>query len=211
MSFTYATLKSTVQDYCETSETTFVNDLPTFIKEAEERILKNVELPVFRKNVTGTATASNTYLSTPTDFLAPYSLAVSSSGSYSYLLFKHVSFIRDYTPNPTTTGLPKYYALFDDTTFLLGPTPDSNYTFELHYKYRPASLTAGAESGTTWLSDNAPDALLYGTLTEAATFLKAPEEIGNYQQRFDMALAALKKLGEGYGSRDELRYDIARG
>lgn len=211
MSFTYATLKSTVQDYCETSETTFVNDLPTFIKEAEERILKNVELPVFRKNVTGTATASNTYLSTPTDFLAPYSLAVSSSGSYSYLLFKHVSFIRDYTPNPTTTGLPKYYALFDDTTFLLGPTPDSNYTFELHYKYRPASLTAGAESGTTWLSDNAPDALLYGTLTEAATFLKAPEEIGNYQQRFDMALTALKKLGEGYGARDELRYDIARG
>lgn len=211
MSFTYATLKSTVQDYCETSETTFVNDLPTFIQEAEERILKNVELPVFRKNVTGTATASNTYLSTPSDFLAPYSLAVSSSGSYSYLLFKHVSFIRDYTPNPTTTGLPKYYALFDDTTFLLGPTPDSNYTFELHYKYRPASLTAGAESGTTWLSDNAPDALLYGTLTEAATFLKAPEEIGNYQQRFDMALAALKKLGEGYGSRDELRYDIARG
>lgn len=211
MSFTYATLKSTVQDYCETSETTFVNDLPTFIQEAEERILKNVELPVFRKNVTGTATASNTYLSTPSDFLAPYSLAVSSSGSYSYLLFKHVSFIRDYTPNPTTTGLPKYYALFDDTTFLLGPTPDSNYTFELHYKYRPASLTAGAESGTTWLSDNAPDALLYGTLTEAATFLKAPEEIGNYQQRFDMALAALKKLGEGYGARDELRYDIARG
>lgn len=211
MSFTYATLKSTVQDYCETSETTFVNDLPTFIKEAEERILKNVELPVFRKNVTGTATASNTYLSTPTDFLAPYSLAVSSSGSYSYLLFKHVSFIRDYTPNPTTTGLPKYYALFDDTTFLLGPAPDSNYTFELHYKYRPASLTAGSESGTTWLSDNAPDALLYGTLTEAATFLKAPEEIGNYQQRFDMALAGLKKLGEGYGARDELRYDIARG
>ena len=211
MSFTYATLKSTVQDYCETSETTFVNDLPTFIKEAEERILKNVELPVFRKNVTGTATASNTYLSTPTDFLSPYSLAVSSSGSYSYLLFKHVSFIRDYTPNPTTTGLPKYYALFDDTTFLLGPAPDSNYTFELHYKYRPASLTAGAESGTTWLSDNAPDALLYGTLTEAATFLKTPEEIGNYQQRFDMALAGLKKLGEGYGARDELRYDIARG
>jgi len=211
MSFTYATLKSTVQDYCETSESTFVNDLPTFIQEAEERILKNVELPVFRKNVTGTATASNTYLSTPSDFLAPYSLAVSSSGSYSYLLFKHVSFIRDYTPNPTTTGLPKYYALFDDTTFLLGPTPDSNYTFELHYKYRPASLTAGAESGTTWLSDNAPDALLYGTLTEAATFLKTPEEIGNYQQRFDMALAALKKLGEGYGARDELRYDIARG
>ena len=110
MSFTLATLKSTVQDYCETSETTFVADLDTFIKEAEERILKNVELPVFRKNVTGTATASNTYLSTPSDFLASYSLAVISSSVYSYLLFKHVSFIRDYTPNASTTGTPKYYA-----------------------------------------------------------------------------------------------------
>ena len=210
MSFTLATLKSTVQDYCETSETTFVADLDTFIKEAEERILKNVELPVFRKNVTGTAAASNTYLSTPTDFLAPYSLAVISSSAYIYLLFKHVSFIRDYTPNPATTGTPKYYALFDDTTFILGPTPDSTYTFELHYKYRPDSLTAGAESGTTWLSTNAPDALLYGTLVEAATFLKVPEEAAQYEQRFLAAVTALKKLGEGYGARDEARYDINR-
>ena len=211
MSFTLATLKSTVQDYCETAETTFVADLPTFIKEAEERILKNVELPVFRKNVTGNATANNTYLSTPSDFLAPYSLAVISSDVYSYPLLKHVSFIRDYTPNASTTGLPKYYALFDDNTFLLAPTPDSGYTFELHYKYRPASLTAGAESGTTWLSENAPDALLYGTLVEAATFLKSPEEVGQYEQRFIAATSALKKLGEGYGARDEYRYDISKG
>ena len=119
MSFTYATLKTAIQNYCETSETTFDNNLSVFIKEAEERVLKNVEMPVFRKNVTGTATASNTYLSMPSDFLAPYSLAVISSSVYYYLLLKHVSFIRDYTPNSSTTGLPKYYALFDDTTFLL--------------------------------------------------------------------------------------------
>jgi|TARA_R100001244_G_scaffold100355_1_gene74794 hypothetical protein len=216
MSFTYATLKSAVQDYCETSETTFDSNLPVFIKEAEERILKNVELPVFRSNVTGTATADNPYLSTPSDFLAPYSLAVIASSVYTYLLFKHVSFIRDYTPNASTTGLPKYYALFDDTTFLLGPTPDNpsagvDYTFELHYKYRPASLTAGADSGTTWLSDNAPDALLYGTLVEAATFLKVPEEVGQYEQRFQMGLEGLRKLGADYGSKDEYRYDISRG
>lgn len=210
MSFTLATLKTAVQDYCETSETTFVSTLPTFIKEAEERILKNVEMPVFRKNQTGTLGSGNTYLSTPDDFLSSYSLAVISSSVYSYLLFKHVSFIRDYTPNASTTGLPKYYALFDDNTFILGPTPDSTYTVELHYKYRPASLTAGADSGTTWISDNAPDALLYGTLVEAATFLKAPEEIPLYQQRFDMALQSLKRLGEGYGARDEYRFDIAR-
>jgi len=211
MSFTLATLKSTVQDYCETAETTFVADLDTFIKESEERILKNVELPVFRKNVTGSAASSNTYLSTPTDFLAPYSLAVISSSVYSYLLFKHVSFIRDFTPNPATTGTPKYYALFDDNTFMLAPTPDQNYSFELHYKYRPASLTTTSGTETTWLSLNAPDALLYGTLVEAATFLKVPEEVAQYEQRFIQAINSLKNLGQGYGSRDEYRYDIAKG
>ena len=208
MSFTYATLKTAIQNYCETSETTFDNNLSVFIKESEERILKNIEMPVFRKNVTGNATASNTYLSMPSDFLAPYSLAVISSNIYSYLLLKHVSFIRDYTPNAATTGLPKYYALFDDTTFLLAPTPDSGYSFALHYKYRPASLTAGADSATTWLSTNAPDALLYGSLVEAATFLKTPEEVVGYEQRFKEALGALTRFGEGYGVRDEYRDDI---
>ena len=211
MSFTLATLKSTVQAYCETAETTFVADLDTFIKEAEERILKNVELPVFRKNVTGNATTDFPYLATPSDFLATYSLALIVNSVYTYPLFKHVSFIRDYAPNATTTGATKYYALFDDNTFLLGPTPDSDYTYELHYKYRPASLTTTSGSSTTWLSDNAPDALLYGTLVEAATFLKTPEEAAQYEQRFMMAISALKKLGEGYGARDEYRYDIARG
>ena len=210
MSFTLATLKTAVKDYCETSESTFDTQLTTFIQEAEERILKNVELPDFRKNVTGTSSASSTYLSTPSDFLSPYSLAVISSSVYNYLLVKHVSFVRDYTPNPATTGLPKYYAVFDENTFILAPTPDSSYTFELHYKHRPASLTAGADSGTTWLSTNAPDALLYGTLVEAATFLKVPEEVAQYEQRFVSATAALKRLGEGYGARDEFRYDIAR-
>ena len=211
MSFTFDSLKTAIQDYQETSETTFVNNLPVFIKEAEERILKNIELPVFRKNVTGTAAADNTYLATPTDFLAPYSLAVISSSEYEYLLFKHVTFIRSYTPNPATTGTPKYYALFDDNTFILAPTPSTNFTFELHYKFRPASLTEGAESGTTWLSENAPDALLYGALVEAATFLKTPEEAARYDQRFAQAVAALKDLGEGYGARDEYRYDISKG
>ena len=211
MSFTFDSLQTAVQDYQETSETTFVNNLPVFIKEAEERILKNIELPVFRKNVTGTAAADNTYLATPTDFLAPYSLAVISSSEYEYLLFKHVTFIRSYTPNPATTGTPKYYALFDDNTFILAPTPSTNFTFELHYKFRPASLTAGAGSGTTWLSENAPDALLYGSLVEAATFLKTPEEAARYDQRFAQAVAALKDLGEGYGARDEYRYDISKG
>ena len=211
MSFTFDSLKTAVQDYQETAETSFVSNLPVFIKEAEERILKNIELPVFRKNVTGSAASGNTYLATPTDFLSPYSLAVISSDVYEYLLFKHVTFIRSYTPNASTTGTPKYYALFDDDTFILAPTPNSNFSFELHYKFRPNSLTAGSGSGTTWLSTNAPDALLYGSLVEAATFLKIPEEAAQYEQRFAQAVAALKDLGEGYGARDEYRYDISKG
>ncbi len=211
MSFTYDSLKTAIQDYSESAETTFVTNLPVFIKEAEERILKTVELPVFRKNVTGTATSGNTYLGAPSDFLAPLSLAVISSSVYTYLYFKHVSFIRDYTPNASTTGEPLYYAQFDDDTFILAPTPDANYDFELHYKYRPASLTAGSGSGTTWLSTNAPDAMLYGSLVEAANFLKSPEESAMYEQRFQGGVMGLKRLGEAYGVRDEFRYDISRG
>ena len=215
MSFTYAQLKTAIEDYCEVSESTFTANLPIFIQEAEERILKAVELPVFRKNVTGTAEGGNAYLSMPTDFLAPLSLAVIDSNVYTYLLFKHVSFMRDYSPNPTVTGLPLYFSQFDDTTFFLAPTPNQpsvgvNYTFELHYKYRPDSLTAGADSGTTWLSVNAPNSILYGSLIEAVNFLKAPEELANYEQRFQESLLGLNKLGEGYGMRDEYRYDISR-
>ena len=142
MSWTKSSLKTAIQDYLESSETSFTNNLDNFIKSAEERILKSVQLDVFRKNVTGTATASNTYLSAPSDYLSPFSLAlVDGSNNYNYLLQKHVSFIRDYTPAEATTGEPKYYGEFDDNTFILAPTPDSNYTFELHYFYRPASLT----------------------------------------------------------------------
>jgi len=133
MSWTYSSLKTAIQDYAESTESTFVTHLDDFIKSSEERILKGVQVDDFRKNVKGTATASNTYLATPTDFLSPYSLAVlDSSSNYNYLLFKHVSFIRDFTPAETTTGTPKYYAQFDDKTFILAPTPSANLIFELH-------------------------------------------------------------------------------
>jgi len=212
MSFTKSELKTAVQNYLENDETTFVNTIDTFIKSAEERILKTVQLPVFRKNSTGTATSGTTYLSTPSDFLAPFSLAVlDSSSNYSYLLFKHVSWIRDYTPAAATTGTPLFYAQFDEDTFILAPTPDSNYTFELHYYYRPTSLTAGGDSGTTWLSTNASNALLYGSLVEGATFMKeSAEQIMMYEQRFQDALASLKVLGESKNVKDEARYDNLR-
>ena len=210
--FTYSGLKTAVQNYLDNDETTFTNTLDTFIQQTEERILKSVQLPVFRKNSTGSGTSGNTYLATPSDYLSPYSLAVVDSDSnYTYLLLKHVTWIRDYTPAVATTGEPLYYAQFDDDTFILAPTPSSNFTFELHYFYRPASLTAAGDSGTTWLSTNASNAMLYGCLVEGTIFMKAaPDEIMVYDQKFKEALATLKALGESKDVRDEARYDNIR-
>ena len=210
--FTYSGLKTAVQNYLDNDETTFTSTLDTFIQQTEERILKSVQLPVFRKNSTGSGTSGNTYLATPSDYLSPYSLAVVDSDSnYTYLLLKHVTWIRDYTPAVATTGEPLYYAQFDDDTFILAPTPSSNFTFELHYFYRPASLTAAGDSGTTWLSQNASNAMLYGCLVEGTIFMKsAPDEIMVYDQKFKEALATLKALGESKDVRDEARYDNIR-
>lgn len=208
---TYAELKSLIQNYLQNTETQFVSDLPSIIKQAEERILKTIQLPVFRKNVSGTLTSGNEYLSTPSDFLDNFSLSFTSSGSQTFLLFKDVNFIREAYPNSSTTGTPKHYALFDDGTFIIGPTPDSSYAVELHYFYRPASITAGGDSGTTWLSDNAENALLYGSLLEAYIYMKGESDlISVYQQRFLQALARLKNLGEGDNTVDNYRDDVVR-
>jgi len=211
MSFTLATLKTAVQDYLQVSETTFTTQLPTFIKEAENRVLNMVQLPNQRKNVQATLTADNRFLATPTDFYAPFSLAVIKTNSYDYLDFKHASFIKEYSPDSTTTGQPKYYSQFDDTSFELAPIPDEAYTIELHYLYKPASLTSGSDSGTTVLSSDYPDALLYGTLVEGAIFLKEPPDvIGQFEARFKEAVGRMKNLSEGRGTRDEYRYDQFR-
>jgi len=211
MSWTLSTLKTAIQDYSESTETSFVTNLPNFIKTAEERILKTVQLDDFIKNVTGQATPNSPYLGSPTDYLSSFSLAViDSSSNYNYLQLKHPSFIRDFTPASSTTGLPKYYAEFDENTFILAPTPDTTYTFELHYFFRPSSLTSAGDSGTTWLSDNAPNALLYGSLTEAMVYLKNYESLPIYEQRFQEAIALLKNLGEGKSTQDQYRYDQVR-
>ncbi len=208
---TYSELKSLIQDYLQNTEATFVADLPTIIKQAETRILKTVKLPVFRKNVTGNLTSGNQYLSTPTDFLDNFSLSITNSSSQEFLLFKDVNFVREAYPNASTTGVPKHYALFDNTSFIVGPTPGSGYTVELHYFYQPDSLTAGSDSGTTWLSTNAENALLYGCLVEAYTYMKGePDLMATYEKRYDQALARLKTLGEGDNKVDSYRDDSQR-
>ena len=210
MAFTFTTLKTAIQDYTENTETTFTNQLSRFILNSEERILKECQLDVFRKNSSGTTTSGNKFLTKPTDFLSPFSLSVSNSSNNEFLLYKQVTFLQDYTPNPSTTGVPLYYADWNDVAFLLSPTPDDNYTAELHYFYRPTSITTSAD-GTSWLGTNAELALLYGALVEAYTFMKGEDALLSlYNNRFLEAIQWLKILGEGKQTRDEYVYDSVR-
>jgi hypothetical protein len=210
MAYTFTTLKTAIQDYTDNTESTFVSQLSRFIINAEERILKECQLDDFRKNVTGSATQSNKFLTKPTDFLAPFSLSVVNSSSNEFLEYKHITFLQDYTPDPTTTGVPKYYGDWDEDTFLLAPTPNANFTAELHYFYRPQSITASSD-GTSWLGTNAELAMLYGALVEAYTFMKGEQDLLSlYNGRFQESLQWLKNLGEGKQTRDEYRYDSLR-
>lgn len=193
----YSELSQALQDYLETQETSFVSNIPNFVRQAEERIYRSVQIPELRKNATAITTTGNQYLARPSDFLSVFSLAVvDGSGNYSYLYDKDVNFIREAYPGPTTQGLPKYYAQFDgdqtgvtEGNFILGPTPNSTYTVELHYYYDPPSIVT---TGTSWLGDNAEAALLYGALVEAYTYLKGDADmLQNYRDRYAEAMSQL--------------------
>ncbi len=280
MSYTYTTLKSAIKDYTENQESTFVKHLVDFITSAEERIFKSVDLEFFRKNVTGTTTSGNQFLAVPNDYLASFSLSIENSSSKQFLLFKDINFLQEYNPNSATTGTPKYYGIYDYQNFMLSPTPDAAYSAELHYYYRPASLTAStvvltvssvsgtfvdsetltggtsgatttieealtsttsrivlpstdltvgetvtggtsgatgtvvstsADNTTTYLSVNAPNAILYGSLVEAYTFMKGePDVLKMYSERFVESLVRLKDLGESRENDDANRQGLPR-
>jgi hypothetical protein len=208
-------LYQTIQNYAENTEALFVASIPTFVQQAEERIFNMIQFPSLRKNVTGTLTSSNQYLSLPNDFLSTYSLAVITADGYEYLINKDVNFIRQAYPTPTSTGTPQYYALFgpaivssvitNELTFILGPTPDVAYNAELHYYYYPESITT-ATSGQTWLGDNFDTVLLYASLVEAYTFMKGETDMMTlYNQKFVEALALAKRLGDGLERQDAYR------
>jgi len=221
----YSELSSAIQTYTEnnfptitladSSTVSSTAQINRFIEQAEQRIYNSVQFPSLRKNVTGTITANNKYLSCPDDFLAPYSLAVYpyGGGDYSYLLNKDVNFVREAYPSPTDTGTPKYYALFGPTvsgstisnelSFILGPTPDAAYSAELHYYYYPESITTAT---TTWLGDNFDTVLLYGALVEAYTFMKGEQDlIALYDGKYKEALGLAKRLGDGMERQDAYR------
>jgi len=210
MSFTLTTLTASIQEWTQNDEATFVAEIPFFIKNAEERILKVVDLDYFRKNVTGTMTSGNKFLEKPSDYLATFSLSYVKDSANVFLLQKDVNYIQEFTPNPSTTGSPRFYSSFDVDTFIIAPTPDSSYSVELHYYYRPASLTTD-DSGSTWISTNAPDALLYAALVEAYTFMKGESDLLQlYTARFTEAISRLKIYGEGQENTDAFREGLVR-
>lgn len=190
----YTELKTNIQDICEN---TFTDDqLAMFTQQAEQKIYSSVQLPALRRNVTGPLTASNNYVAVPGDYLYTYSLAVvDGDGNYTYLLDKDVNFIREAYPDPTVTGIPKHYANFDDSAFIVGPTPDNTYTVELHYGYYPESIVT---AGTTWLGEEFDSALLNGALVEAIRFMKGEQDmVDMYNKMFTLSIGLLKNLGDG--------------
>lgn len=230
---TYTELSAAIKAYCEndfpqvvgSGGLTSTEQIDIFIRQAEQRIYNSVQFPSIRKNVTGTTSLGNRYLSAPSDFLAVYSMAVIDpvTDEYLFLLNKDVNFIREAFPSPNDTGKPTHYALFGPTTtnnippvitneltFLLGPTPDAAYSIELHYYYYPESITTAA-SGQTWLGDNFDSVLLYGAMLEAAAFMKSDADtMKNYTDRYNEALALAKRLGDGMERRDAYRSGQAR-
>lgn len=215
----YTQLTTAICDYTQNFDQDFIDNIPVFVKQAEQRIFNTVQFPAIRKNVTGTTSLGVKYLSCPNDFLAVYSLAViDGTGAYEYLLNKDVNFIRQAYPNPTSTGLPKYYALFGPTTtndpspvitnelsLIMGPTPSAVYSVELHYYYYPESISV-AVSGQTWLGDNFDSVLLYGSLVEAVTFMKGEADmVALYNTKYGEALGLAKRLGDGMERGDAYR------
>jgi hypothetical protein len=213
----YTQLTAAICDYTQNFDQDFIDNIPVFVKQAEQRIYNTVQFPSLRKNVTGVTTTNNKYLSAPSDFLAVYSLAViDGTGAYEYLLNKDVNFIRQAYPSPTSTGIPKYYALFGPSTtndaspiitnelsLILGPTPAAVYSVELHYYYYPESIVTAQE---TWLGDNFDSVLLYGSLVEANTFMKGEADMtALYNGKYTEALALAKRLGDGMERQDAYR------
>lgn len=204
MALTYDQLVQAIQDYTEVNEDTFNNNIPNFVRNTELVVNNTVQLPAYRRNVTGQATQLFQYLNLPSDFLSLFSLAViDAQNNYNYLFQKDVNYIREAYPFPTSTGEPQYYGIFSSTALILGPTPDQSYNMEMHYYAAPVSIV---DAGTSWLGENYPSVLLWGSLYEAYVFLKGEADmIDRSQQTFQEHMALLKQLGDGKDREDNYR------
>ena len=203
---TKAELIALVQQYLEANEASFVANIPTFIKNTEEEIFRQVQLPDLMQTSTANFIVNNDFLPLPDDFLSPYSLAVVVAGEYRMMLSKDHSFIRETYSNPANLGVPRFYAVFDDKHLLIGPRPDQSYTAELNYFYMPASLVEQPDNGKTWLSEFAEEALLFGTILQGYVYLKGDQDvIAAYTEKYQSAMASLKIIAEGRNRKDSYR------
>lgn len=204
MALNYTELKAAIQDYLEVSETSFVANLDVFIRQAEDRILKDLQLPAFRKIKTATQGSGNKFMQLPSGFLAQYALAmISAAGVYSWLYYKAPEYINEMYQDDSLTGVPVMYGLWDDNTMIIGPRPDANYTAELHYLERPESIITAA---TTWLGTNAEMVLLSACVVEAYLYLKGEADLLQaYEVKYQSARDRLKNLGEGITKTDEFK------
>jgi hypothetical protein len=199
----YPQLVQAIVDYTANYEQSFINNLPIFITQAEDRVYQSVEFPALRKTAYSTCTVGSKYLAAPVDFLASFSLAIKRAENYEVLLDKDVNWLTEAFQNDLVMGTPAYYALFDANTFILGPTPDAAYYIECNYFYKPQSIVT---AGTSWLGDNMPSVLLYGSLVEAYGYMKGePDIMANYKERYEAALGNLRNLGEGRNRLDAYR------
>ena len=206
--YTYATLVQAIKDYTDNQETTFVSQIDNIIRNTEERILKlSPPLQVFRKSATTSVTASNRLFAKPSDWLATHSLNITVSGEKITLLNKDVNFLTEYSPDTSVTGVPKYYADLNTSTFILAPTPASGYSAEIEYFYRPSSVV---DVSPSWLSENAGLTLLYGCLAEAYTFMKGEQDmIQVYEQKFMQAVERLAMFSMDAEGKDNYRRSVA--
>ena len=216
MSLTYAQLSAAIQNYTEVTEASFVANIPTFVQNTETLVNNSVQLPAFRTNVTGVTTANLPYVALPPDFLSVFALSVFTTTTVNgvpqttqiYLYQKDVEYIREAYPFPGVSGTPQYYGIFDNTSFILGPTPDAQYSVEMHYYAYPQSIVT---AGTSWLGTNFSNVLLWGSLVEAYIYMKGEADlIQAYQQKFQEAMGLLKQLGDGKDRQDTYRVTQVR-
>ena len=207
---TYDELVTKVRDYCEVDSTVFSSTIVNgFIEDAEFRILTDVDLDVFRRNDYSTLTVGNEFISLPVGILLirwVETYPAADPQTRTLLMQKDCSFIDEYTGSRVTEGTPKYYGWWNETKLLLGPTPDTALKVEVAYVKRPNTADGtklDSSNTTTYLSMNAPNALLYATLVEACTFLKDQPLLQTYEGRYAQALQGLGSEQQGRRRRDE--------
>ena len=208
---TYDELVTNIRNYTEVGSNVFTNSvINTFITMAENRILRDIDLDVFKKEVTGSMTSGNKFLTAPTDLLTHrYMMITNASGEQIFLGFRDTSFMKEYWADGSDTGTPKYYSVWDQNTFYVAPTPNASFTVELGYIYRPAQLSS--TNTETWVSINAPEALLYACLIQAYSYTKGPPDmLAYFDNSYKQALQGLGIEQQGRRRRDEYRDGMVR-